>query len=145
MTFQEPPENFKPRFEITGCLVECEGNILILKRLETKSHGGKWGMPAGKIDAGETPEQAIARELKEETGLATDSNSLILVKKLYMRIPEYDLVYYLYRLPLANKPVIEINPKEHQTFQWLTPQSLLKLDFMHDFDECLKVAYGITT
>jgi len=142
MTFQAPPENFKPRFEITGCLVEAQGDILVLQRLETKSHGGKWGMPAGKIDAGEVPEKAMTRELSEETGLVASPNDLILVKRLYMRIPEYDLVYYLYRLLLQGQPEVRINPGEHQQYKWLPPRELLKLDYMHDFDACLKIAYG---
>ncbi len=61
-----------------------------------------------------------------------------------MRIPEYDLVYYLYRFPLNRKPEITINPQEHEAFVWATPSAVLQLDFVHDFDACIEIAYGKT-
>ena len=140
MTFLEPPENFKPQFSTACCVVECKGELLILQRLPTSSHSNQWGMPAGKLDAGETPEQAMVREIHEEAGLEVGINQLSLLKKLYMRIPRYDLVVYLYRVTFDQKPVAKISP-EHQSFRWATPQETLKLDYMHDFDECLKIAY----
>jgi len=54
-----------------------EGNILLLKRDEGQHCGGLWSFPGGKVEAGEDPEIAAMRELKEETGLsATDWQNL---------------------------------------------------------------------
>jgi len=48
---------------------DAEGRILILKRSATSTSGGSWCLPGGKVDYGETVEQALAREVREETGL----------------------------------------------------------------------------
>ena len=54
MIHTDPPEHFAPRFEVVSCFVEHDGEILLLHRNEGKSEGGKWGMPGGKIEAGES-------------------------------------------------------------------------------------------
>jgi len=46
-----------------------KGNVLLLKRDDDKHCGGLWSFPGGKVEAGESPQAAAVRELKEETGL----------------------------------------------------------------------------
>lgn len=52
--------------------------ILLIKR-ENPPHVGKWALPGGIIDINESPEEAAARELKEETGVSVDPTNLILL------------------------------------------------------------------
>ena len=56
-----------------GCLLNDEGKVLLQKRGDS----GKWGFPGGAIELGETPEETAVRELKEETGLDVEVESLI--------------------------------------------------------------------
>ena len=49
-------------------LIDVEGRILLAQRPEGKSMAGLWEFPGGKIDAGETPEYALMRELREHVG-----------------------------------------------------------------------------
>ncbi|QZY54929.1 8-oxo-dGTP diphosphatase MutT [Crassaminicella profunda] len=51
---------------VAGILINEKEEILIAKRKEEKHLGGYWEFPGGKIEAGETPEQSLIRELKEE-------------------------------------------------------------------------------
>ena len=60
------------RIEVAGCLIVKDGKLLVL----WKRKRGHYELPGGKIDAGETPEQAAVREAKEEIGC-----DVILLKK----------------------------------------------------------------
>ena len=52
--------------------------LLLTRRAETlRSHAGQWAFPGGRIDAGETPEQAALRELAEEVGVVLDAASVL--------------------------------------------------------------------
>jgi 8-oxo-dGTP diphosphatase len=55
--------------EVVAAIIEREGKILIGQRKAEQSHPLKWEFPGGKVEAGETPEQALARELEEELGI----------------------------------------------------------------------------
>ncbi len=54
---------------VAVALVDPDGRVLIAQRPEGKSMAGLWEFPGGKIEAGETPETALIRELKEELGI----------------------------------------------------------------------------
>jgi 8-oxo-dGTP diphosphatase len=55
--------------EVVAAIIQRGGEILIGQRKAEQSHPLKWEFPGGKVEAGETPEQAIARELEEELGI----------------------------------------------------------------------------
>lgn len=62
---------------LAGVIPLYQNKILILQRSLTSSFlPGHWGIPCGKIDFGETPEQAALRELKEETGLTANLTNI---------------------------------------------------------------------
>jgi 8-oxo-dGTP diphosphatase len=52
--------------QVVAAIVEREGRILICRRRPEQSHPLKWEFPGGKVEPGETPAQAIERELAEE-------------------------------------------------------------------------------
>ncbi len=61
-----------------------DGRVLLAQRPANKHQGGKWEFPGGKLEAGETPQQALGRELHEELGInATSFQPLIKVRHVY--------------------------------------------------------------
>jgi 8-oxo-dGTP diphosphatase len=72
----------QPRFAVTaGAVVSDEGGrVLLLRHVLRKGSG--WGVPGGFLTAGEQPEEAVRRELREETGLELDAVELAFVRSL---------------------------------------------------------------
>ena len=85
-----------------GCFIEFNNKILILHRVENVYQGGKWGLVGGKIEANETTEQAIIREIKEETGFDASSENLELLGKYITSYPDQDWDFFVYRIKLNN-------------------------------------------
>ena len=57
-------------------LVDADGRVLLAQRAEGKSMAGLWEFPGGKVEAGETPEAALIRELGEELAIDTAESCL---------------------------------------------------------------------
>jgi len=57
---------------VCGVIKDADGRILACRRGEGRHLAGLWEFPGGKVDAGESPEAALARELEEELGVAVD-------------------------------------------------------------------------
>ena len=72
----------QPRFAVTaGAVIADEGGrVLLLRHVLRKGSG--WGVPGGFLKPSEQPEQAVRRELREETGLELDSAELAFVRSL---------------------------------------------------------------
>lgn len=144
MIYSSKPKNFNSKFEIVNCFLQYNGEFLLLHRPEVKSQDGKWGVPAGKTEKGETPLQAMARELEEETSYTIkEKKKLLYFGKKYVRYPTYDFVYHMFHLSLTEKPRIILRPEEHQDFKWVTPAESLKMDMVTDQDICVKLFYKI--
>ena len=143
MVFEEKPLKFNSRFDIVSCFLESEGRILLLHRQDHKPQGDTWGVPAGKVDGSETPEEAIMREISEEIGHKLPWEKLAAFRKVYVRYPDYDFVYHIFHLSLTSVPAITINHKEHKAYSWVTPREALLMDLIPDEDACIKLYYGI--
>ena len=71
-------DNDKKFYVVVKAIVEYKGKILIIKRSdEDKIDAGTWEFPGGKVDFGETPEEALIRELKEEVSLNVNINGFL--------------------------------------------------------------------
>ena len=56
--------------QVVAAILEREGRILICQRTAQQSHPLQWEFPGGKVEPGESPTQALARELEEELGIS---------------------------------------------------------------------------
>lgn len=140
MVFTEKPADFHSRFDVVGCFVEHDGKFLILLRQDHKPQGNMWGVPAGKVEPGETIEDAIVRELAEETG--HQGGVPIFFKTVYVTYPEYDLTYHMFHVKAAQDLVVTVDPTSHKEYKWVTPdEALATQNLIHDLDSCVKLFY----
>ncbi len=142
MIYKTEPENFKKEIEVTGCYIEHSNKFLLLHRLDHKTNGNRLGFPAGKLDVGEDLEQAMIREIKEETGLDITTQPLKFINSVYIRNEGHDLMFHMFKLTLLELPEISINPNEHKAYYWLTiEEALQREDLIHDLNTCLENYY----
>jgi 8-oxo-dGTP diphosphatase len=134
----ERPQDFIPDVHVAGVFCEWDGKLLYLKRHADKPYGETWGLPAGKIEAGEAPRQAAAREVEEEVGIKLDSEKLQEVVKIYLEVDGLRYVFHAYRVKLDKAPQIVLGPQEHTEAKWLTVEEALKLPLIVGGGEILK-------
>jgi 8-oxo-dGTP pyrophosphatase MutT (NUDIX family) len=135
-------KNFNPRFSIASCFCEHKGRIVLLLRHAGKSQGLRWGVPAGKMKKNEKPEEAVLREIKEETDINLKKDGIRYFGKFYIRYPEYDYIYYIFHANLSGSE-IKINVSEHMSFAWVTPEEALKLRLVKDLGASIRLFYKI--
>ncbi len=102
-------------------LVDRDGRVLLAQRPEGKSMAGLWEFPGGKVEAGETPEHALIRELQEELGIDTWASCL---SPLTFASHSYDDFHLLMPLFICRKWEGIPAPKEGQSLKWVRPKDM---------------------
>ncbi len=139
------PARFRPLFEVVGCFVDVGPEFLLLHRQNHKPQGDAWGVPAGKVQAGETLAQAMQRELEEETGHSPRAGRPFYGRTVFVRDEENDddFTFHTYHLQLPYKPEIQLNPEEHKGYAWMRPRDALELMLVRDMERCVRLLYGL--
>lgn len=107
-----------------GVITNSDGDILIARRPATAHQGGLWEFPGGKVESGETVQQALARELHEELGVHTgDYSPLIQVAHDY---GDKAVLLDVYRARILAGSA---HGKEGQPLAWVNPGALHGYDF----------------
>lgn len=125
--FRNPPLDFKAQVVVSSCYFECEGRFLLLKRHPDKSQGEKWGVPAGKLEPGESPLQALLREVHEEIGLTLEEKNVEFITTLFIRLPWVEYAYHMFSSSLKTFPRLNLALDEHTESRWVTFKEALDL------------------
>ena len=81
--------------QVVAAILERGGRILICRRKPEQSHPLKWEFPGGKVEPGETPDRALARELEEELGIAqADGPEITRYSYTYPGKDPIELIFY---------------------------------------------------
>ena len=104
-----------------AALIDADSRVLLAERPPGKTMAGLWEFPGGKVDSGETPEQALIRELKEELGIDVTSNCLAPFTFASHRYADFHLLMPLY---LCRKWRGELRPREGQRIAWVRVERL---------------------
>ncbi|OZM55750.1 NUDIX hydrolase [Lottiidibacillus patelloidae] len=103
-------------------IVECNGRWLVVKKAYSGLKG-KWSFPAGFVDPGETVDQAVVREIKEETGVKAKIKDIIGVRSgvIKNKISDNLILFYLE----ADCCDIKVSEREIETAAFLTREELI--------------------
>jgi 8-oxo-dGTP diphosphatase len=104
---------------VVACaLIDPDGRVLLAQRPPGKAMGGLWEFPGGKVDSGESPEEALIRELREELGIAVKEACLAPFTFASHAYPDFHLVMPLY---LCRRWEGTPQPLEHSALKWVRP------------------------
>ena len=114
---------------VAAALIAPDGSVCLQKRPLGKAHAGLWEFPGGKLEAGESPDCALIREISEELGVEIDPSSLVPAAfardsgdSLTNRQP---LVILLYT---CRRWIGEVQLIEGEAIGWFAPTAIPALD-----------------
>ena len=101
-----------------GIIFNESFQLLMAERPQSKTWSGWWEFPGGKIESGETPLEALKRELKEEIGISViDAEKWIVRKYAY---EDYEVILHFYKVTQWSG---NIEAKEEQKISWVLPEN----------------------
>ena len=114
----------KKNIHVVGAVIIENNKILCAQRGPSKSLPLKWEFPGGKIEAGETPQEALRREILEEMQCKVEIGG-----QVEHTVYEYD--FGIVHLTTYYCKLVEGNPvlTEHVSMKWLAPDELKSLDW----------------
>jgi len=112
-------------FVVACALIDADNRVLVAQRPQGKSMAGMWEFPGGKMEPGETPEEAIKRELLEELGITTFTSCLAPLNFASHAYQDFHLLMPLY---ICRKWEGILQSRENQDLKWVRPNELYKLE-----------------
>ncbi len=107
---------------VAACaLIDADGRVLIAQRPQGKQLAGLWEFPGGKVEPGETPEECLIRELREEIGIET---KVACLAPLTFASHSYDDFHLLMPLYVCRRFEGIAMPMEGQKLKWVRPRQM---------------------
>jgi 8-oxo-dGTP diphosphatase len=123
--------------QVVAAIIEREGRILVGQRTSAQSHPLQWEFPGGKVEAGESPEQALTRELEEELAIhAAASTEITRYQYAYPGKNPIELIF----LRVTSYQGEPRNLIYHE-MRWQPKLSLAELDFLEGDRDFLSGIY----
>ncbi len=112
---------------VVAALIESNGEILVCQRKRGDTFELMWEFPGGKLKAGESPAEALARELEEELGVASEIGAEVMrARHQYAQMSEpIELIFLRARITSGT-----IENRVFESIEWREPQTLPELNFL---------------
>lgn len=114
----------KRHLHVACAIIELEGKVLAAQRSATMTLPLKWEFPGGKIEAGESPEECLHRELREELGISVHIG--VAFSPATHSYPDFTVTLYPFTCRMAEGL---ITMHEHHDLKWIEPQQMPELDW----------------
>lgn len=111
------------RIEVVAAVIERDGRILVTQRPDGAHLGGLWEFPGGKIEPGESHEECLVRELKEELAVTVRVRGKI--TSIFHQYPDRAVLLSFYRAELVEG---QPQPVGVKGIRWVTRHELATLD-----------------
>ena len=109
---------------VAAALIDGEGRVLLQQRAPGRQMEGLWEFPGGKVDAGELPEAALIRELREELGIETEADRLMPAACASAPLGERHLLLLLY---ICRQWSGTPQPIDAAALTWVRPSEMFAL------------------
>jgi 8-oxo-dGTP pyrophosphatase MutT (NUDIX family) len=104
-----------------GCFLEYDGKFVILLRHSHKPDGATWGLAGGKVEHKEADQDAMLRELEEETGYRAVASELeYLGDNEFVSSNGKPYVFVTYRVKLKDPHQVKLEESAHAAYKWVT-------------------------
>jgi 8-oxo-dGTP diphosphatase len=134
-------KQLKPRNQwvaVVAAFMRRQGKVLVGKRPEGSSLAGRWEFPGGKIELNESPEEALARELKEELGVVAEIGPLkFAATHTYGKT---GILFLFYEVKFWKG---EVKIQQHHDLKWVTPKELAELELPEANSKFLDSIVGV--
>ncbi|HXE98113.1 MAG TPA: (deoxy)nucleoside triphosphate pyrophosphohydrolase [Dongiaceae bacterium] len=114
----------KRHLHVACAIIEQEGAVLAAQRSATMSLPLKWEFPGGKIEAGESPEECLSRELREELGICIRIGAAL--SPATHRYADCTVTLYPFTCRMAGGT---LTMHEHCDLKWIMPERMRELDW----------------
>jgi 8-oxo-dGTP diphosphatase len=109
---------------VVGAAIVRDGRVLAARRTAPSAAAGRWELPGGKVEPGESPEQALVREIDEELGCPIE------VGQWLPGAVDIEGRFVLTVAIAAIADPVEPRPHEHDLVRWLGPDELDEVDWL---------------
>lgn len=119
-----------------SCVIKCGDEILALKRKTGNYYGDYYDFPGGKMEYDESIEEAMIREVYEESGIKVNPSNLKLKAGINWR-DDFDdetryAVCFCFLYEVENKPKITLTKREHTEYEWMKKEDDRLDQFLKD-------------
>jgi len=113
---------------VVAALITRDSKLLVCQRKREDSQGLKWEFPGGKVEAGESPAEALARELREELGVAaTIGGEVYRTRQQYKELQD-ELLLIFYWASVSDSAALQNLAFER--IEWAGPAALPNYEFL---------------